>query len=310
MEEIMADFDLKNFTFSLEDGAFDFGGGEGPTTMDDAPGDPGIFLPNTEGRSEFLPPDPDRVPQMPATDQAAPEYAARPAADRIDELFNNMNPHRRVLYAVLRSLSKPVGNDEMAAVVDAARAHKFSVYSTSNICTMLETAGAIARVLEDGTSYSRFTPEPKIVVEDGVEYWQAQPAPMPYWQITEEGQAKLDAYHPIEKLERTFAGEQEYLVLYKRILGMCSQADGVSMKQMSAAVDNDPLVATEPRNYFVQHFVEELERAEAVAWDGNAWKITEVGAQALAENLSDVVDAYTADEDASPAQTESDGVNW
>ena len=84
----MADFDLKNFTLSLEDGAFDFGGGEGPTTMDDAPGDPGIFLPNTEGRSEFLPPDPDRVPQMPATDQAAPEYAARPAADRIDELFS------------------------------------------------------------------------------------------------------------------------------------------------------------------------------------------------------------------------------
>lgn len=306
----MADFDLKNFTFSLEDGAFDFGGGEGPTTMDDAPGDPGIFLPNTEGRSEFLPPDPDRVPQMPATDQAAPEYAARPAADRIDELFNNMNPHRRVLYAVLRSLPEPVGNDEMAAVVDAARAHKFSVYSTSNICTMLETAGAIARVLEDGTPYSRFTPEPKIVVEDGVEYWQAQPAPMPYWQITEEGQAKLDAYHPIEKLERTFAGEQEYLVLYKRILVMCSQADGVSMKQMSAAVDNDPLVATEPRNYFVQHFVEELECAEAVAWDGSAWKITEVGAQALAENLSDVVDAYTVEEGASPAQTESDGVNW
>ena len=304
----MADFDLKNFSFSLEDGTFNFG--EEPTTMDEVGNDPGIFLPNTEGRTEFLPPDPDRVPQMPAVDQATPEYAARPAEERIRELFNNMNPHRRVLYGVLRALREPVGNDQVGSVIDALRAHKFSVYSTSNICTMLETAGAVRRVLEDGTPYEDFKPEPKIVVEDGVEYWQAVPAPMPYWQITEAGQAQLDSYHPIEKLEATFAEEAEYLTLYKRVLTLCAADEGVSMKQMSAAVDSDPLVATEPRNYFVQHFVEALERGEAVAWNGKAWKITEMGRQALAENLADVVDSYVVPTGAQPAQTESDGVNW
>ena len=304
----MADFDLKNFSFSLEDGTFNFG--EEPTTMDEVGNDPGIFLPNSEGRTEFLPPDPDRVPQMPAVDQATPEYAARPAEERIRELFNNMNPHRRVLYGVLRALREPVGSDQVGSVIDALRAHKFSVYSTSNICTMLETAGAVRRVLEDGTPYEDFKPEPKIVVEDGVEYWQAVPAPMPYWQITEAGQAQLDSYHPIEKLEATFAEEAEYLTLYKRVLTLCTADEGVSMKQMSAAVDSDPLVATEPRNYFVQHFVEALERGEAVAWNGKAWKITEVGRQALAENLADVVDSYVVPSDAQPAQTESDGVNW
>ena len=304
----MADFDLKNFSFSLEDGTFNFG--EEPTTMDEVGTDPGIFLPNTEGRTEFLPPDPDRVPQMPAVDQATPEYAARPAEERIRELFNNMNPHRRVLYGVLRALREPVGNDQVGSVIDALRAHKFSVYSTSNICTMLETAGAVRRVLEDGTPYEDFKPEPKIVVEDGVEYWQAVPAPMPYWQITEAGQAQLDSYHPSEKLEATFAEEAEYLTLYKRVLTLCAADEGVSMKQMSAAVDSDPLVATEPRNYFVQHFVEALERGEAVAWNGKAWKITEVGRQALAENLADVVDSYVVPTGAQPAQTESDGVNW
>lgn len=304
----MADFDLKNFSFSLEDGTFNFG--EEPTTMDEVGNDPGIFLPNTEGRTEFLPPDPDRVPQMPAVDQATPEYAARPAEERIRELFNNMNPHRRVLYGVLRALREPVGNNQVGSVIDALRAHKFSVYSTSNICTMLETAGAVRRVLEDGTPYEDFKPEPKIVVEDGVEYWQAVLAPMPYWQITEAGQAQLDSYHPIEKLEATFAEEAEYLTLYKRVLTLCTADEGVSMKQMSAAVDSDPLVATEPRNYFVQHFVEALERGEAVAWNGKAWKITEVGRQALAENLADVVDSYVVPTGAQPAQTESDGVNW
>ena len=304
----MADFDLKNFSFSLEDGTFDFG--EEPTTMDEVGNDPGIFLPNTEGRTEFLPPDPDRVPQMPAVDQATPEYAARPAEERIHELFSNMNPHRRVLYGVLRALREPVGNDQVGSVIVALRAHKFSVYSTSNICTMLETAGAVRRVLEDGTPYEDFKPEPKIVVEDGVEYWQAVPVPMPYWQITEAGQAQLDSYHPIEKLEATFAEEAEYLTLYKRVLTLCTADEGVSMKQMSAAVDSDPLVATEPRNYFVQHFVEALERGEAVAWNGKAWKITEVGRQALVENLADVVDSYVVPTGAQPAQTESDGVNW
>lgn len=304
----MADFDLKNFSFSLEDGTFNFG--EEPTTMDEVGNDPGIFLPNAEGRTEFLPPDPDRVPQMPAVDQATPEYVARPAEERIRELFNNMNPHRRVLYGVLRALREPVGNDQVGSVIDALRAHKFSVYSTSNICTMLETAGAVRRVLEDGTPYEDFKPEPKIVVEDGVECWQAVPAPMPYWQITEAGQAQLDSYHPIEKLEATFAEEAEYLTLYKRVLTLCTADEGVSMKQMSAAVDSDPLVATEPRNYFVQHFVEALERGEAVAWNGKAWKITEVGRQALAENLADVVDSYVVPTGAQPAQTESDGVNW
>lgn len=304
----MADFDLKNFSFSLEDGTFNFG--EEPTTMDEVGNDPGIFLPNTEGRTEFLPPDPDRVPQMPAVDQATPEYAARLAEERIRELFNNMNPHRRVLYGVLRALREPVGNNQVGSVIDALRAHKFSVYSTSNICTMLETAGAVRRVLEDGTPYEDFKPKPKIVVEDGVEYWQAVSAPMPYWQITEAGQAQLDSYHPIEKLEATFAEEAEYLTLYKRVLTLCTADEGVSMKQMSAAVDSDPLVATEPRNYFVQHFVEALERGEAVAWNGKAWKITEVGRQALAENLADVVDSYVVPTGAQPAQTESDGVNW
>lgn len=304
----MADFDLKNFSFSLEDGTFNFG--EEPTTMDEVGNDPGIFLPNKEGRTEFLPPDPDRVPKMPAVDQATPEYAARPAEERIRELFNNMNPHRRVLYGVLRALCDPISNDEVGGVVDALRAHKFSVYSTSNICTMLETAGAVQRVLEDGTPYADFKPEPKIVVEDGVEYWQAVPAPTPFWQITEAGQAQLDSYHPIEKIEATFADEAEYLTLYKRVLTMCASDEGVTMKQMSAAVDSDPLVATEPRNYFVQHFVEALERGEAVAWNGKAWKITEVGRQALSENLADVVDDYVMPADAQPAQTESDGVNW
>lgn len=305
----MTDFDLKNFTFSPEDGMFNFGS-DGPQTMDDAENDPGFFLPNKEGRTEFLPPDPSRVPQMPAVDQAKPEYAARPAAERTQELFNNMNPHRRVLYGVLRAMQKPLSEDDADKTIEALRAHKFSVYSPANICTMLETAGAVERVQEDGSPYEEYEPEPKIVLIDGEEYWEPTPAPAPFWQITEAGQAQLDSYNPASKLERTFATEPEYLTLYKRVLTLASEGDGKTMKQLSAAVDNDPLVATEPRSFFVQHFVEALERGEAVAWNGKAWKTTDIGTQALNEMLADVEDDYKPDEAAQPAQTESDGVNW
>ncbi len=304
----MADFDLKNFSFNVEEGAFSF---EGPETMDEGDADPGIFLPNTEGRTEFLPPDVDRIPQIPdMVDNETPDYDKRPAAERTTELFNNMNPHRRVLYGVLRAMKDPISNDAANEQIEALRAHKFSVYSPSNICSMLETAGAINRVLEDGTLYSEYEPEPKIVTIDGVEYWEPTPAPEPYWQITEAGTAQLESYNPQQKLDEQFAREPEFLKLYKRILVMGAEGEGKTMKQFSAAVDSDPLVATEPRDYFVQHFVEALERCEAVAWYGKTWKTTELGKRALEGALADVVDDYVPEDETQPFETETQGVNW
>ncbi len=251
------------------------------------------------------------MPQIPdIVDREAPEYAERPAEERTAELFANMNPHRRVLYGVLRAMDAPISDTRAAEVIEALRAHKFSVYSPANICTMLETAGAITRVLEDGTPYADYEPEPRIVVIDGVEYWEPTDPPEHYWQITEAGRGQLASYSPADKLAEQFAREPEYLKLYKRILILGSDAAGKTMKQFSAAVDNDPLVATEPRSFFVQHFVEALERCEAVAWFGSTWKTTEVGSEALRTMLADVVDDYVPDESAQPAETETDGVNW
>lgn len=57
--------DLAQFNFSFDPALEDFDFSE-PTSMDDVYGaDPGVFLPNDEGRSEFLPPDPP--PSEPAS---------------------------------------------------------------------------------------------------------------------------------------------------------------------------------------------------------------------------------------------------
>lgn len=305
----MADFDLSNFSFDIEGEGPEFN--KPPESMDEAEADPGIFLPNTEGRTEFLPPDPERVPQIPdVVEDTTPAYANRPAEERTQELFNNMSPHRRVLYGVLRAMEEPLSCDAADEVIENLRAHKFSVYSPANICTMLETAGAIDRVLEDGTPYEEYEPEPKVVIIDGVEYWEPTEAPAPYWQISDAGRAQLEQYKPEQKLAEQFEREPEFLKIYKRILTMGAEEGGKTMKQFSAAVDSDPLVATEPRDYFVQHFVEALERCEAVVWQGSAWVTTDLGKKALEGALADVVDDYVIPEGAAPAETETQGVNW
>ncbi len=305
----MADFDLSNFSFDIDGEGPEFN--KPPESMDEAEADPGIFLPNTEGRTEFLPPDPERVPQIPdVVEDTTSAYANRPAEERTQELFNNMNPHRRVLYGVLRAMEKPLSCDAADEVIENLRAHKFSVYSPANICTMLETAGAIDRVLEDGTPYAEYEPEPKVVIIDGVEYWEPTEAPAPYWQISDAGRAQLEQYKPEQKLAEQFEREPEFLKIYKRILTLGAEEGGKTMKQFSAAVDSDPLVATEPRDYFVQHFVEALERCEAVVWQGSAWVTTDLGKKALEGALADVVDDYVIPDDAAPAETETQGVNW
>lgn len=301
---------LKQFDFSFDPSLDMFDMGE-PESMDDVGVDPGVFLPNVEGRTEFLPPDAERVPVIPnAVDRLSPEYTARPAQERTRELLAHMAPHRQVLLGALRAATSPVSDDSMRNAVEELRAHKFSVYSPSNICTMLEAAGALERVTEDGTPYERYVPQPAIVVVDGEEFFEPTEPPAVYWCITDAGKEALDANDPADRIARQLEREKEFVALYKRVLVLTARDEGATMAQLSGAVDSDPLIC-EPRRYFVQHFVEALERCECVAWQGAAWKATELGERVLRENLADVADVVPdVIETPKHMPTETQGVNW
>jgi hypothetical protein len=118
---------------------------------------------------------------------------------------------------------------------------------------------------------------------------------------------------PAGRIERLFAKEPEFLPVYKRILLMADTEEGTSMGLMSVAVDTDPAVA-DNRRFYVQHFVESLERAGAFVWAGGAWRATDAGRAALTGALAAVVDDYDvpAVEDVTSADvpTLTDGVNW
>ncbi|WP_283170610.1 hypothetical protein [Curtanaerobium respiraculi] len=284
-----------------------------PESMDDVVGgDPGVFKPNTEGRSEFLPPD---VEHMPVIEQAAhrdePSYAARPAAERTEELFNQMRPHRLVMLDILDAAREPIPASDIDETVLPKRKRKFTVYSPSDLCTMLEVAGALERVTADGTPFSSHSPQPNIVKIDGEEYWEPAKPPAVYWRTTSAGMMALDANAPEQRLRDQFDRDSDVLPLYKRVLRMAA-GEGTTMSDLSGTIDRNPLIA-EPRRYFVQHFVEALERCEAIYWDGSVWRISEVERKALREMLADVPDdEFVPDEDMAAVHSaaETDGINW
>ena len=80
---------------------------------------------------------------------------------------------------------------------------------------------------------------------EDAEYWQAVPVRAALANHR-GGRRSWIRTIPSEKLRPRLPEEAEYLELpYKRVLTLCTADEGVSMKQMSAAVDSDLLVVTE-----------------------------------------------------------------
>lgn len=302
--------DLSAFNFSFDPTLDTWAVSDEPHELDSSD----IFLPNVEGRSEFLPPDPDRVPVIEkSVNTDDPAYAARPADERTRELLSQMRPHRATLLGVLAACEEPVATAAMKDTVERISGRKFSVYTPSNFCTMLEVAGGLERVTAEGEPYGADAIAPELVEVDGQEFWRpTTPAPV-HWRTTEAGAAVLAEDDPAARIERLFAKEPEFLPVYKRILLMADTDEGTSMGLMSVAVDTDPAVA-DNRRFYVQHFVESLERAGAFVWADGAWRATDAGRAALADALADIVDDYEvpAVEDVTTADvpTLTDGVNW
>ncbi len=239
-----------------------------------------------------------------ATENAQVAHAdERTAAERIDALFESMAPRRKVLLGILAYVSdgmKPVA--EVNAEVDRLQEDNYSVYSAADLCKLLEGAGAIERVTAEGTPADEVETEPKTVVVDGIEYIEAAEPVEIFWQITEDGQAKLDSDKPVDRMRELFERDEKYAVIYKRILTLCAAEGGATTPDINSAVDDDPLVQ-KPRLY-APHFVDLLEKCDALEWR-KAWYTTEVGRAGL-EILADVEDA-PAEGDAAgePAATAS-----
>ncbi len=209
------------------------------------------------------------------------EHDERPASERTAELFSHMAARRKTLIAILRACREKQPVRDVADLIDDLKRRDRCVYSANDLCTLLERAGAIERVGEDGESYEEVELEPKTVVVDGMEYLEPQTPPPAFWVATQAGLDVLAQDDPEGRTERLFEEDGDYLPIYKRILTLCSEEGGASAKAIAKACDQDPLLQ-KPR-YYSSRFVERLNKSDALAWSGKTWEVTETGREALAQ---------------------------
>lgn len=200
--------------------------------------------------------------------------------ERLAHLLDEMPARRPVLLAVLRRCVEPCTVDEIDAYVSELQAADRSVYGAASLCTLLEEAGGLELVTEDGTPFEELSSEPQTVVVDGVAYLEPRPVPERFWRTTDAGAAIAAQDDPDARLHELLDEEPQYAPIYERVLTMCLEDGGATTKVLADAVDKDPLVQ-EPRRW-VQYFLKRLEDCEALVW-GEAWSTTELGERALEE---------------------------
>ena len=203
----------------------------------------------------------------------------KPAPERIADLLQKMAPRKKTLLSIIRFCEDKQLVDDVNAYIDSLQETNHSVYSAATLCGLLERAGALVRVNEEGELVREAPSEPVVVTdEDGNEYLEGPEQAPTYWLATLEGTAAAANDMPAERMRELLEQNSAYAPIYQRILEMSAREGGAGVKELSEAVDSDPLVQ-EPRRY-VAWFLDQLEECEALTWT-SSWNITEIGREAL-----------------------------
>ena len=159
----------------------------------------------------------------------------RPARERIASLFDEMPGRRDVLLAILDSCRQRREDGEISALVANAQRENRSVFAAITLCRMLEKAGALSHVRENGEPFDEDELGYETFVEDGVEYIRAAQPPASYWETTDAGLAYLAADDPAGRISELFDREAGYLPVYKYLLSRC--VDCCDVKTLEAQVE-------------------------------------------------------------------------
>lgn len=99
--------------------------------------------------------------------------------------------------------------------------------------------------------------------------------------ITAEGRALLDAYAPERTLQTLLAGKPRYQDIFLAALAACTAESGASRADLERAIDAKPAPTDGAQRVYPQYFIDALETAGGIAWDGT-WRITDAGRAVIA----------------------------
>ena len=199
--------------------------------------------------------------------------ATEDAAERTRQLLEDMPGRRRAVVTLLAYLREAHTPEEVRAEIARIQAHDASAYSAGSYCMLLEEAGAIERLAIDGAILPDARQSPEVVEEDDGRFYKPGPKLAFMWKATQAGAQVLRENEPDVLIGALMETDGKYREIYTCIMRMCMQ-QGCPISVLNDAVDLDPLVQEPPLK--ASYFVERLEKAGALAWDG-LWTTTDAG---------------------------------
>lgn len=179
-----------------------------------------------------------------------------------------------MLLGIVKACEGGIANSELEPKIAAMQQNNLSVYAPVTLCRMLERAGALTLEIPQAAETAEN-------VEEGVEYLQIEQAVDPIWTATEDGLAVYGEFSDGAQFRDIVMNrDAQYLDIYRAI--MQAAADGGRTKaQIEEVTDAFPIVK-KPRR-FGGHFIDMLERCDALEWRDHAWRLTKLGQRMLNE---------------------------
>lgn len=194
------------------------------------------------------------------------------AENAIRSLLDHNPGRRAVLLSIVGWCAEGCPTSELTRRVDGLQRDNRSVYAPTTLCRMLERAGALELEM----------PEVADACEDaaeGVEYLEIKERVDPVWRATAAG---LDVRESLTQgaafRELVLGRDAKYVEVYRAVMETVA-AEPRSKAYIDALVDAFP-VAQSPRR-FGGHFIDLLERTDALEWKDRAWRLTDLGRSML-----------------------------
>ncbi len=186
----------------------------------------------------------------------------------VRELLDHNPARRPVLLRIMGLCRGGCLSSEVSRMVEEAQEHNRSVYAPMTLCRMLERAGALDLDMPD-------VAEEREDAREGVAFLEIKGRVDPVWRTTEEGAALY------EELSRGAAfrdivlnRDGRYCAVYRAVMTAVAERPRTK-PEIEELVDTFDEVKS-PRR-FGGHFIDMLERTDALEWNEHAWRLTELG---------------------------------
>ncbi len=197
------------------------------------------------------------------------------------DMFDHNPARRPILLSIINLCRDGAHASAVSELVTELQKDNRSVYAPMTLCRMLERAGALELEM------------PQVSVEhedavENVEYLEITERIDPVWRATADAVTVYDEFARGSEFHSIVLDiDSRYAEVYASV--MRATADGgCSRSSIEQLVDSFDIVHS-PRR-FGGHFIDILERTDAIVWKDRAWHLTDLGKRLLPE-IDDLIAA-------------------